>query len=161
MTETAAQSEEMVQLAMHKGEDAELCVGGLRFVACRREVGEIDGGISLYVSTDVPDDDRQLLRFDFFRTKPHYHAPAENQAETKIEVAGTDDSAAWGIDALTTRAPELFRQGGFDEIADKLDTGALGSAAAGLRALFAGLTEPTEVSYVEVPKSVVDSLVAE
>ncbi len=160
MTETAAQSEEMVQLAIHKGEDAELCVGGLRFVACRREVGEIDGGISLYVSSDVPGDDRQLLRFDFFRANPHYHAPAENQSDTKIEVAGRDDSAAWGIDALTTRAPELFRQGGFDELADKLDTAALGSAGEGLRALFARLAEPTEVSYFDVPKSVVDSLAA-
>ncbi len=94
MTETTAQSKEMVRLAIHKGEDAELCVGGLRFVACRREVGELDGGISLYVSSDVPGDDRQLLRFDFFRTKPHYHAPAANQAETKIEVTGMEESAA-------------------------------------------------------------------
>ena len=75
-------------------------------------------------------------------------------------MAGSEDSAAWGIDALTTRAPELFRQGGFDELADKLDTGALGSAGAELRALFAGLVEPTEVSYVEVPKSVLDALAA-
>ena len=82
MTETPAQSEEMARLAIHKGEEAEFRIGGLRFVACRREVGEIDGGISLYVSSDVPGDDRQLLRFDFFRTNPHYHAPAENRVET-------------------------------------------------------------------------------
>jgi len=160
MTETEAQSEEMVRLAIHKGVDAELRVGGLRFVACRRELGELDGGISLYVSSDVPGDDRELLRFDFFRTSPHYHAPAENRADTKIEVAGIDESAAWGIDALTTRAPELLRQGGFDELADKLDAGTLGSAGAGLRALFAGLAEPTEVSHFDVPKSVIDSLTA-
>ena len=160
MTENADQSEEKVQLEIHKGKEAELCVGGLRFVACRREIGEIDGGISLNVSSEAPDEDRELLRFDLFRTKPHYHAPGENLAETRIEAAGSDASAAWGIEALTTRAPELLRQGGFDELADKLDTGALGSAGAALSALFAGLAEPTEVSSFEVPKSVLDSLTA-
>ena len=43
---------EMAQLEIRKGPEAELSVGGLRLIACRREIGEIDGGISLYVWSD-------------------------------------------------------------------------------------------------------------
>lgn len=159
MTETA-KNEELVQLEIRKGADGELRAGGLRFVACRREVGGIDGGISLYVWSDMPEDDRELLRLDFFRTRPHYHAPADRQAETAIEVGPHADSVAWGIDALTGRAPELLREGGFDDLAARLDASALASAGEKLRALFDGLDEPTEVSYFDVPRSVLDALAA-
>ena len=50
MSESMSESDskpEMAQLEIAKGPDAELRAGGLRFVACRREVGEIDGGITL------------------------------------------------------------------------------------------------------------------
>ena len=48
MSESISESDskpEMAQLEIAKGPDAELTAGGLRFVACRREVGEIDGGM--------------------------------------------------------------------------------------------------------------------
>ncbi|MAG33879.1 MAG: hypothetical protein CL908_23610 [Deltaproteobacteria bacterium] len=150
----------MAQLEIRKGEEAELRVGGLRLVACRREVGELDGGVSLYVFGDLPGDDRELLRFDFFRTRPHYHAPAENRTDTVIEVDAHLDSASWGIEALTRRAPELLREGGFDEIAERLDGAALESAGDALRELLMDLGEPTQVSYFEIPKAVLDSLTA-
>ena len=158
MTATADQSTEMAQLEIVKGANGELCVGGLRFSACRREVGSIDGGITLYVFSDLPGDDREFLRVDLFRNRPHYHAPADNRAETKIELDATSDARAWGIDAMTNRASELIAEGGFEEAASRIDGAALAQAGPALRRLFDELPEPTEVSYFDVPKSVLDGL---
>ena len=44
MTTTDEPQEEMAQLEIVKGDEAELQVGGLRFVACRREIDKFDGG---------------------------------------------------------------------------------------------------------------------
>ena len=150
----------MAQLEILKGADAEHVVGGLRFLACRREVGGIDGGISLYVWAALPDESRELLRFDLFRERPHYHAPAETQAETRIDAERHPDSTSWGVEALTTRAPEFVTQAGYPEIAQRLDAQALAAAAPRLEAMFAGLGEPTERSVFEIPQSVLDGLAA-
>ncbi len=153
------QATPMAKLEIRKGPDAELSVGGLRFVACRREVGDIDGGITLYVWGRPPGDadESEILRVDLFRARPHYHAPADREEETRIEAV---DAVEWGIDALTTRAPALAAEAGFEALGEALDTAALTDAATPLRDLFAGLGEPTEVSYFEVPQAVLDQLAA-
>lgn len=150
---------EMAKLEIRKGPDAEVSAGGLRFVACRREVGDIDGGITLYVwgRDAAADDDVEVLRMDLFRERPHYHAPAEKQEETRIEAG---DAVAWGIDALTTRAPALAEEAGYGAVGAALDGEALRGAEPLLRDLFAGLEEPNEISYFEIPKSVLDGLAA-
>ena len=155
MSTAVAETGEMARLEIRKGVDGRLAVGGLELVACRREVGEIDGGITLYVWSALPDEARELLRIDLFRNRPHYHAPAENEAETRIP---PEDPVAWGIDAITGRAPELLRQGGFDGVAERVDLAALAAAGPAMRGLFDGLAEPTEVSYFEVPRAVLEGL---
>lgn len=148
--------EEMATLEIWKSADEELRVGGLRFVACRREVDTIDGGVTLYVWDDPAEGEaRELLRLDLFRDRPHYHAPAENPQETKIDAS---DSRAWGIEALTQRAATLLQEGGFDDVASRIDASALAEAGAGFRALFAGLSEPTERSTFEVPAATLAAL---
>ncbi len=149
---------EMAKLEIHKGPDSELSAGGLRYVACRREVGEIDGGITLYVWSDA-EPAVELIRMDLFRERPHYHAPAENQAETRIDRAGRD-IVAWGVEAVTRRAGDLAREAGEPEIAASLDAAAIEAAAAGLTEMLDGLGEPNEVSYFELPRSVLDGLSA-
>jgi len=142
-------AEPMGVLEIRKGKDAALTVGGLRFVACRREVDVIDGGITLYVHSAR--DERELLRFDLFRKRPHYHAPATNAQETEIHAAGSDGVVEWGIAQLTGRADALVREGGFDDVAESLDLATLRAAAPALRAMLAGLAEPTEVSTFPIP----------
>ena len=149
----------LVQLEIRKSADAELEVGGLRLVACRREVGQIDGGVTLYVwgSPGTGKEDVEVLRCDLFRDRPHYHAPAENQAETAIDsVPG--ESIAWGIQAISTRAKDLVAQGGNGAIGNALVTAALVAAGPAMQSLFDGLGEPTEVSSFGVPASVLESL---
>jgi len=156
---TEKSSVPMTQLEIRKGPDAEIEVGGLRLVACRREVGGIDGGITLYVwaSPGEGSEDVEVLRCDFFRERPHYHAPAEKQEENAIDAA-EGGSVAWGIEALTTRAPELAAEAGYSAIGDALDRSALAAAAPAMQSLFDGLEEPNEVSYFDVPASVLESL---
>ena len=154
-----SESVPMAKLEIRKGPDAEVKAGGLRFVACRREVGELDGGITLYVWGREPgaESEVEILRMDLFRERPHYHAPAEKQEETRIEA---EDAVAWGIDALTTRAASFADEAGYGAIGADLDGAALGGAEPLLRGLFAGLEEPNEVSYFEVPQAVLDQLAA-
>lgn len=149
----------MAKLEIRKGPDAEVSAGGLRFVACRREVGDIDGGITLYVWGREPraESEVEILRMDLFRERPHYHAPAERQEETRIVA---DDVVGWGIEALTTRAASFADEGGYGAIGASLDGEALRGAAPLLRELFAGLEEPNETSTFEVPQSVLDQLAA-
>lgn len=161
MSETNQAGSEKVQLEIRKGADAELRLGGLRFVACRREVDTIDGGITLIVWGDQPDatEERQeLLRFDFFRSRPHYHSPAANQSETQIDSDQHGDGQAWGIEQLTTSARDLVTTAGFDQIAAKLDQPALAGGGKAMEALFSGLGEPTEISHFEVDAKVVEGL---
>ena len=146
---------EMTTLAIWKGPDAELRVGGLRLVACRREVDTIDGGVTLYVWDDpAKAESRELLRIDLFRKRPHYHAPADRQDETRIE-AGAEGSLGWGVDAITTRAAELLTEGGFESVAAALDGDALSGAGPTVRRFLEELGEPCERSTFDVPASVV------
>lgn len=147
---------EMTTLEIWKGPDAELRVGGLRLVACRREVDTIDGGVTLCVWNDLGGRaSRELLRLDLFRNRPHYHAPADRQKETRID-AGSDGSLAWGVEALTSRARALLAEGGFEAIAAELDAEALAGAGPELRALLDGLGEPSERSTFEVPTAMLE-----
>ena len=146
-------SEAMTMLEIRKGADAELAVGGLRFVACRREVDVIDGGITLYVRSAQPSDERELLRFDLFRTRPHYHAPASNAQETEIDATGAAPVMEWGIEQLTRRAGEFVAEAGFGDLAERLDLRSIEQAGPALRQLFAGLHEPTEISTFPIPSA--------
>lgn len=151
MNEQSEISEPMASLEIRKSADGAFAVGGLRFVACRREVDVIDGGITLYVHSAAPGDDRELLRFDLFRNKPHYHAPASNPKETSIDAASAANVNEWGIENLTRRAGELVVEAGFDDVRAGLDLAAIRAAAPALRALLAGLAEPTEISHFPIP----------
>lgn len=149
-------SPEMATLEIHKGPEATLEIGGLRMAACRREIGEIDGGVSVCVfRASIPD--QELVRMDLFRARPHYHAPATNQAEESIE---TESGSAndWGVKALSEQSRALVIEAGFTDAADEIDLSELGAAKDRLRNLFDTLGEKNDVSYFEVPKSMIESL---
>lgn len=153
----ASEAVEMAELQIRKGPEASLEVGGLRFEACRREVDDLDGGVTLYVWSTDREPPIPILRFDLFRNDPHYHAPAEEQADVKID-APPGGAIEWGLEALTTRAPDFVREAGEAEIADAVDTAALAGARAALAELVAGLEEPCETSTFPIPKAVLDGL---
>ena len=155
----AESSAEMAELSIHKGPEASLECGGLRFEACRREIEGIDGGVTLYVWSTNREPPVALLRFDLFRKSPHYHAPAEDQADTAIE-APSGGAIEWGLDALSTRAADFVREAGEDAIANVLDQAELAAGREELAALIDGLEEPNETSTLSVPRAVLDGLAA-
>ena len=143
-------------LTIQKGPEATLEVGGLRIAACRREIGEIDGGVSVYVfRAAVPD--QELFRLDLFRKRPHYHAPATNQDEENIE-AEEGSAVEWGVTALSERAGDLAAEGGFSDAAGEIDPVVLRGASGRIRDMLATLGEPTEVSHFDVPKAMLEKL---
>ncbi|MBJ18156.1 MAG: hypothetical protein CL933_01915 [Deltaproteobacteria bacterium] len=153
---------ETAHLEIRKGPDAELRIGGVRLVACRREVDVFDGGVTLYVFSEAPaheDEPVEFLRIDLFRERPHYHAPASRQEETAIE-PGAESLQAWAIEALTSRTPALATEAGYAELAATFDVEALAGSGEAIHGLLEGLAEPDEVSYFEVPRAVYDSLAA-
>lgn len=158
MNQDTSDAEPMATLDILKGLDEEIEVGGLRFVACRREVDVIDGGITLYVRLAEPGDDRELLRFDLFRKRPHYHAPASNTLETNIEISESSDAVTWGVDRLTRDMLRFVREAGFDDIAGRLDVVKIAAAGPALRRLLDGLPEPTEASTFPIPRAQLESL---
>lgn len=152
---------EKAQLTIRKGTDGELALGGLRFVACRREIEGIDGGVTLIVRGPAgaeEGDDRDLIRFDFFRTRPHFHVPAENQAETRIDGARHGDGFEWGVAQITSRMKALIEEAGFERLAPGIDETALAGAMPRLRALVAGLAEPTETTFFEIDRRQLEAL---
>ncbi|MFO0689656.1 MAG: hypothetical protein U0900_13195 [Myxococcota bacterium] len=158
MNANAAVSEPMSQLEIRKGADASLDVGGLRFVACRREVDVVDGGITLYVNGALPGEERELLRFDLFRNRPHFHVPAENADETEIPPSSAEGVRSFVIDLLTRRAGELVGEAGHPALRDRLDAAAIASAGPALNRLLDGLAEPTEISYFPIPTAKLEAL---
>ena len=161
MTEAIQEENGKVQLEIRKGPDAVLSLGGLQFVACRREVDTIDGGITLIVWSDPEnseDEALELLRFDFFRNRPHYHSPASNRSEIQIDPEQHGDGQVWGIDQLTTSARELVAAAGFDQVAAKIEGSALAGGRIAMKTLFSELAEPTEISYFEVDAKLLTGL---
>ena len=146
---------EMAKLEIHKGVDAEVDLGGLRFRACRREVGEIDGGVTLQVLQPDEAGETELVRFDCFRKSPHYHAPAENKKETKI---ASSESSEWVFERVSQDPVALLEEAGFRSLAEGLDLAALADAAPRLRTLVASLAEPSETSFFEIEASVLEGL---
>ena len=146
------------QLAIHKGADGELELGGLRFVACRREIEGIDGGVTLIARAAVDGEERDLVRFDFFRKRPHYHVPAENASERSIDGERLGDGLDWGIAEIAARMPALVEEAGFAEVAAGLDAEELAARAGEIRTLVGGLAEPSETTHVDVDPKVVAAL---
>jgi len=149
---------EKVQLAIHKGPDAEIEMGDLRFNACRREIGDADGGVTLRVFHVGGGEEVEVLRFDCFRNRPHYHAPGENQKETEIDVGELADSREWVYQSLSTSLSALLNEGGFDDLAERLDLVAFERLPRELRGMVEGLEEPCETSYFEVDASILEGL---
>lgn len=164
-----ARRPEKAWLTIHKGVDGMLELGGLCFVACRREIEGVDGGVTLIVreglgaargdAADAADGQRDLLRFDFFRKRPHFHVPAESQAERLIDAERHGDGLEWGIEQIATDMQALVREAGFEDVAGRIDEAALAAEVrSALRGLVAGLAEPTEISRFEVDPKLLETL---
>jgi hypothetical protein len=113
------------RLEIRKGADSAIDLAGLRFVACRREIEGIDGGVTLYLRETAEGEERDLVRFDFFRKRPHYHVPAENASERAIEAQGFEAGLAWGLGEIASRTRKLLEEAGHAKVAARVGDEAL------------------------------------
>ena len=133
---------------IQQGEKRSLELGGLRFVACRREVGEY-GGYTLEVWGPVDGDDTQVLRFDCFRGAPHYHMPPSQKGQLTLDPSEVGDGLDWALDCTRTRLPEMVEKAGFAGLAGQLDPEVFKLRTDEVRALIATCPEPTESFEVD------------
>jgi hypothetical protein len=92
--------------------------------------GFADQGISLHV---VGEDGHEYVRFDVFDDDPHYHyvhntAPDADPLNNVImfDAVAHGDMLPWAIGCLRDRLPDMLRQAGGGDIADRIDPAVLG-----------------------------------
>ena len=88
-------------------------VGRFKFdISYRRMRG--DQGLSIRVSGPVDDETRELLRFDCFDNRPHYHV--EVYGKNEITAIEDDDATEWSLKVLTERFEGLVDAAGADAL---------------------------------------------
>lgn len=88
-------------------------VGRFKFdISYRRMRG--DQGLSIRVSGPVDDETRELLRFDCFDNRPHYHV--EVYGKNEITAIDDDDATEWSLKVLTERFEGLVDAAGADAL---------------------------------------------
>jgi hypothetical protein len=102
-------------------------VGGLRFNVRYRQGN--DRGPSLRIYGDVEGKPVQLLRFDCFEQRPHFHYDPEGKNnQLRMDKTKVTDPIAWSMDYLRGNVASLVRIAGYGELAAQLDEGALTAA---------------------------------
>jgi hypothetical protein len=90
--------------------------GGLRFDVAFRAVA----GATLRVDGKVDGEWKEMLRFDDFIEKPHYHAPAsDHQVDFDRDALG--EPLAWYIAQIRDHLPEWLTKSGFADVVPSID----------------------------------------
>ena len=86
--------------------------------------GEDDQGLCIEVLADIDGKEVELLRFDCFDQKPHYHYGLEIKNErVYLDVTTTGNPVGWTLKQLRSRLPDMLRRAGYSDFADKLADG--------------------------------------
>ena len=103
--------------------------GNVAFLVESREQGR-DGGPTIQVCASVDGSDVQLLRFDCFRERPHYHYhPSGENVQWRIDPTLVQDSLGWTLARLREDLGAMIIKAGFPEVAKALDASAVAGAA--------------------------------
>jgi hypothetical protein len=86
-----------------------------------------DQGVSLHVCDNAR---TEYIRFDNFGGDPHYHYIVPDVCSFLIpyDEAATGPFLDWALERLRASMPAMLRQAGADELADRVDVAAIGSA---------------------------------
>ena len=107
---------------MQQADKAVVDAGALSFtIRYRKEIMD-DQGICIQVSTDVGGVDEEVLRFDCFDQKPHYHyGTAKKNERIHLDKTTTGNPLGWALERLRTSLPEMLRRAGYEDVAEKLN----------------------------------------
>lgn len=98
-------------------------VGRFKFDISYRRMRS-DQGLSIRVSGPVAEERQELLRFDCFDNRPHYHV--EVYGKNDITAIDDNDATEWSLKTLTERFEGLIKAAGADTLTsverDNLDS---------------------------------------
>jgi hypothetical protein len=81
-----------------------------------------DQGVSIQVVGCVEGKEREMLRFDCFDQRPHYHYDPEDKNERyDLDKTTAGNPISWTVKQLRTRLPEMLNKAGYESIAHQLD----------------------------------------
>ncbi len=83
-----------------------------------------DQGVSIQVVGDVAGEEKELLRFDCFDQRPHYHYdPGDKNERHDMDKTTAGNPVGWTLKQLRAKLPEMLKRAGFDDVANRLDCG--------------------------------------
>jgi hypothetical protein len=81
-----------------------------------------DQGVSIQVVGDAGGKETELLRFDCFDQRPHYHYDPDHKNERyDLDKTTAGNPIGWTLKQLRTRLPAMLARAGFEEVAQRLD----------------------------------------
>ena len=104
-----------------KAGSTQIEAGAVMFALQYRPLME-DQGVSIQVLGEVEGECAEMLRFDCFDQRPHYHY-APNQADVRYDMDKTTagNPISWTLEQLRTRLPVMLERAGYEQAAQQLD----------------------------------------
>ena len=116
-----------------------ISAGNVEFHVGTRE-GGADGGPAIQVRASVDGRDVELLRFDCFRNRPHYHyAPGPGDTRYYIDPTVVGDSLPWVITQLRTNLGPMLERAGYRDHAAGLNPSTLAEKLAEVESTALGM----------------------
>ncbi|MCZ6872479.1 MAG: hypothetical protein O7G88_02955 [bacterium] len=101
--------------------DAKIEAGAVTFALQYRALMP-DQGVSLQVIGDVDGKSTELLRFDCFDQRPHYHYDPKHKNERfDMDKTTAGNPIGWTMKRLRSRLPAMLTRAGYEEVAKQLD----------------------------------------
>jgi hypothetical protein len=102
--------------------------GGVRIEIRYRRLGK-DSGLSFQVYGGKRENAREVLRFDCFQLRPHFHLIGSGRSKMEqIDKETAPDPVKWTLTRLKKDLRSLILQAGREKLADEIDQSAVASA---------------------------------
>ena len=104
-----------------KAGNTQIEAGAVTFALRYRPLME-DQGVSIQVLGEAEGEMAEMLRFDCFDQRPHYHY-APNAADVRYDMDKTTagNPISWSLDQMRGRLPEMLERAGYEQVAQQLD----------------------------------------
>jgi len=81
-----------------------------------------DQGLCVEVRGEVAGEDTEILRFDCFDQKPHYHyGPKNHNIRLYMDKTTAGNPVGWTMNNLRNNLPAMVRKAGYEDLAAKLE----------------------------------------
>lgn len=101
--------------------DAKIEAGAVTFALQYRPLMD-DQGVCIQVLGHVEGQEKELLRFDCFDQRPHYHYDPENTNKRfNIDKTTAGNPISWTLQQFHNHLPVMLERAGFSDIAKQLD----------------------------------------